>query len=50
MGTMQHRLWDCFRALRRPHPAYLSDGVTALTLYLNKQADGGALTVPAIKR
>ena len=50
MRTMQHRLWDCFRQMRWPQPDYLSDGITALTLYLNKQADGGELTVPSIKR
>lgn len=48
--TMQHRLWDCYRQMRWPQPDYLSDGLTALTLYLNKQADGGVLQVPSIKR
>ena len=31
-------------------PAYGSEVVTALTVYLNKQAAGGELTVPSIKR
>lgn len=48
--TMQHRLWDCFRQMRWPEPAYMSDGITALTLYLNNQANGGTLAVPSIKR
>ena len=48
--TMQHRLWDCYRQARMPPPEYLSDGITALTVYLTKQADGGVLTVPSIKR
>ena len=48
--TMQHRLWDCYRQMRSPEPVYLSDGLTALTLYLVKQADGGELQVPSIKR
>ena len=50
LRTMQHRMWDCFRQQRLAEPAYGSDVVTALTLYLNKQAAGGELTVPSIKR
>lgn len=50
MRTMQHRLWDCYRQMRMPAPDYASDGITALTLYLIKQADGGAINVPSIKR
>jgi L-cysteine S-thiosulfotransferase len=50
MRTMQHRLWDCYRQMRWPQPDYLADGLTALQVYLNKQADGGVLTVPSIKR
>jgi sulfur-oxidizing protein SoxA len=50
LRTMQHRLWDCFRQQRWPAPDYASEGLTALTLFLNKQAAGGELTVPSIKR
>lgn len=50
MRTMQHRLWDCYRQMRMPAPDYASDGVTALTLYLTKKAEGGELLVPSIKR
>jgi L-cysteine S-thiosulfotransferase len=50
MRTMQHRLWDCYRQMRWPQPDYLADGLTALTLYLNKNAAGGELLVPSIKR
>lgn len=50
MRTMQHRLWDCYRQMRMPAPEYGSDGITALIVYLNRQADGGELTVPSIKR
>jgi L-cysteine S-thiosulfotransferase len=50
MRTMQHRLWDCYRQMRMPIPDYASDGLTALTLYLNQQANGGELVVPSIKR
>jgi L-cysteine S-thiosulfotransferase len=50
MRTMQHRLWDCYRQMRMPIPDYASDGITALTLYLTKQAEGGDIVVPSIKR
>ena len=50
MRTMQHRLWDCYRQMRMPAPDYASDGITALTLYLNTQAEGGDIQVPSIKR
>ena len=50
MRTMQHRLWDCYRQMRWPEPDYLADGITALTLYLNKNAEGGTIQVPSIKR
>jgi sulfur-oxidizing protein SoxA len=48
--TMQHRLLDCFRQQRWPAPEYASDALTALTLYLEKQANGGEINVPSIKR
>lgn len=50
LRTMQHRLWDCYRQMRMPAPDYASDGLTALTVYLNTQAAGAELTVPSIKR
>lgn len=50
LRTMQHRLWDCYRQQRWPVPDYGSDGLTALTLFLNKQAAGGEIAVPSIKR
>lgn len=50
LRTFQHRLWDCYRQQRWPAPEYGSDGITALTLYLNKIAAGGELAVPSIKR
>jgi L-cysteine S-thiosulfotransferase len=50
LRTMQHRLWDCYRQMRMPPPEYLSDGVTALTVYLVKMAEGGEIKVPSIKR
>jgi sulfur-oxidizing protein SoxA len=48
--TMQHRLWDCYRQMRTPEPVYMSEGLTALTLFLVKQAEGGEIQVPSIKR
>jgi sulfur-oxidizing protein SoxA len=50
LRTMQHRMWDCYRQMRMPPPDYGSDVVTALTLYLTKQAEGAELKVPSIKR
>jgi sulfur-oxidizing protein SoxA len=50
LRTMQHRLWDCYRQQRWPVPEYASDSITALTVFLNKQAIGGELNVPSIKR
>jgi len=48
--TMQHRLWDCYRQQRWPAPEYASDALTALTVYLQKQAMGAEINVPSIKR
>lgn len=48
--TMQHRLYDCFRQQRFPEPIYGSDVVTALTLFMAKNAAGGVFDAPAIKR
>ena len=50
MRTMQHRLWDCYRQMRMPIPDYASDGITALTVFLTKKAEGGEILVPSIKR
>lgn len=50
LRTMQHRLWDCFRQQRWPVPEYGSDALTALTVFLQKQASAGELNVPSIKR
>jgi sulfur-oxidizing protein SoxA len=50
LRTMQHRLWDCYRQMRMPIPEYGSDGITALTSYMVKMAEGGEINVPSIKR
>lgn len=48
--TMQHRLFDCYRQQRFPEPGYASDAVTALTMYLAVNANGGVYNAPAVKR
>ena len=48
--TMQHRINDCYRQQRFPEPGYASDAVSALTLYLAYNANGGIYNAPALKR
>jgi len=48
--TMQHRLWDCYWQMRWPDAKYGADAITALTAYLMKNAAGGEIQVPSIKR
>ena len=48
--TMQHRLFDCYRQQRFPEPGYASDAISALTLYLAANANGGTYNAPALKR
>ncbi|MBP0635986.1 sulfur oxidation c-type cytochrome SoxA [Cupriavidus sp. AcVe19-6a] len=48
--SMQHRLYDCLRQQRFPEPAYGSDVITALTMFLAKNANGGTYDGPAMKR
>lgn len=48
--TMQHRIWDCYWQMRHPDATYGSEAITALTTYLIKNADGGEIAVPSIKR
>ena len=48
--TMQHRLNDCYRQQRFPEPEYASDAITALTMYLAVNANGGTYNGPAVKR
>ncbi len=48
--TMQHRLTDCYRQQRFPVPDYGSDSLTALTLFLAKNAEGGVFAAPGLKR
>ena len=48
--SMQHRLNDCYRQQRFPEPGYASDSLTALTMYLAKNAEGAVYDGPAMKR
>ncbi|GAB3402887.1 sulfur oxidation c-type cytochrome SoxA [Massilia agilis] len=48
--TMQHRLNDCFRQQRFPEPMYASEAITALTMFLAANANGGVYNGPALKR
>ena len=48
--SMQHRLYDCYRQQRFPEAGYASDTITALTMFLAKNAEGGTYNGPALKR
>jgi len=48
--TMERRLIDCIRQMRWPQPEYLSDVVIALEMYLQRQANGGVMQAPGMKR
>jgi len=48
--TLERRVTDCFRQMRWPQPEYLSEAIVALEVYLRKQADGGIMDAPGIKR
>ena len=48
--TMQHRIYDCFWQMRLPEVELGSDLSVALISYLVKQAEGGKINVPGLKR
>ena len=48
--TMQHRLYDCFWQMRMPEIQLGSDASVALIAFLVKQAEGGEIAVPGLKR
>ena len=50
MRTMQWRLNDCFRQQRFPELVFGSDVSIALTMYLARNANGGVLAAPGVKR
>ena len=48
--TMQHRLVDCYWQMRLPEPELGSEVTVALISYLTKQAAGGEISAPGLKR
>ena len=48
--TMTHRIYDCFWQMRIAPVEHSSDVTIALTMYLNRTAEGGEITAPSIKR
>ncbi len=48
--TMQHRLYDCYWQMRMPELQMGSDASVALVAYLVKNAEGGEISAPALKR
>ena len=48
--TMQHRLLDCYWQMRMPELELGSDVSVALIAYLTKNAEGGEISAPGLKR
>ncbi|MBM3599785.1 MAG: sulfur oxidation c-type cytochrome SoxA [Alphaproteobacteria bacterium] len=48
--TMQHRLYDCYWQMRMPELEFGSEASVALVAYLVKQAQGGPISAPGLKR
>jgi len=48
--TMQHRIYDCFWQMRLAEVELGSDVSVALISYLVKQAEGGVIKIPGMKR
>jgi sulfur-oxidizing protein SoxA len=48
--TLERRVIDCIRQMRAPDADYGSEAVVALQVYLLKQANGGVMEAPGIKR
>jgi sulfur-oxidizing protein SoxA len=48
--TMQHRLYDCYWQMRMPELEIGSDVSVALISYLVKNAEGGEIAAPGLKR
>jgi sulfur-oxidizing protein SoxA len=48
--TMQHRLYDCYWQMRMPELQMGSDVSVALIAYLTKNAEGGEIAAPGLKR
>lgn len=50
LRTMEWRVGDCFRQQRVPELVYGSEAAIDLTLFLAKNAEGGVMAAPGIKR
>lgn len=48
--TLEWRLGDCFRQQRMPELTYASEVPIALTMFLFKNAEGGVMAAPGLKR
>ena len=48
--TMERRLIDCIRQMRWPEPDFLSEAIVSLQVYLQRNANGGRMQGPGIKR
>jgi len=48
--TMQHRLYDCYWQMRMPELEIGSDVSVALIAFLTKNAEGGDIATPGLKR
>lgn len=48
--TMQNRMNDCLRQQRMPEVGFGSEAVTALSMYMAHQAQGGIVDAPSLKR
>jgi sulfur-oxidizing protein SoxA len=48
--TMQHRLLDCYWQMRMPQLEMGSDASVALIAFLTRQAEGGEIAAPGLKR
>jgi len=44
------RLTDCYRQQRFPFPIYGSEVLTALSMYMAVNANGGTMETPGLKR
>lgn len=50
VGSLQRRLRACFFGVRAEQPAFGSDDLVALELYLARRAEGLALSAPGVRR
>lgn len=48
--TMQHRMYDCYWQMRMPEVELGSEASVALISFLTRQAEGGEIAAPGLKR